>query len=357
MLSSRPTPSARKPNAAAICMAGLSVLVLYTSFDPVPAGEEIRSGTDAAVTAAEFTIQDEVPLPPESLDLSKKVASADQPPAATDTTSSETNPAQDAQLVTEVRPAPVPAATAPLGVVLSDQEAVQFCLFLLENGARYLESIPNYSVTFSKQERINGDLSENQIIDMKVQHTPFFSVYMKWKNGDAGRQLLFSEQYEDHQMVVKLGGLKGRLLPAIKLDPRGDRAMSESRYPVTEAGILGMLRQITTHRRNDLSRGHGVSCRRLPNQTFDDRNCICIEFEYASREHSEIYRKSLILIDARHHIPVMARNYTWAKESDGLTPAQLDEQTLIENYTFTSINFTAELIAEEFSRSNPRYRM
>ena len=133
--------------------------------------------------------------------------------------------------------------------------------------------------------------------------------------------------------------------------------MSESRYPVTEAGILGMLKQISTHRRNDLSRGHGVHCRRLPNQTFDERNCICIEFEYTGKEHSEIYRKSIILIDARHHIPVMARNYTWARESEGLTPAQLDEQTLIENYTFTSINFGAELIAEEFRRDNPKYRM
>lgn len=353
MQSSRPYASARKSNAAAICVAGLSFLVLYTSFDPVPAGEEIRSGTDAALTAVDFSIRDEVPLPPEAAILKDAVPVPADPSATAkvETTVTETSATDAAAPVVAVPVAPV------TGVVLSDQEAVQYCLFLLENGARYLESIPNYAVTFGKQERINGDLSESQIIDMKIQHTPKFSVYMKWKNGDAGRQVLFSEQYDDGQMVVKLGGIKGRLLPALKLDPRGDRAMSESRYPVTEAGILGMLKQITTHRKNDLSRGHGVHCRRLPNQTFDERNCICIEFEYTGKEHSEIYRKSIILIDARHHIPVMARNYTWAREPEGLTPAQLDEQTLIENYTFTSINFGAELIAEEFRRDNPKYRM
>lgn len=353
MPSSRPFASAPKSNAAAVCVAGLSFLVLYTSFDPVPAGEEIRSGTDAALTAVDFSIRDEVPLPAEVPKLKDADPSSADPVAApkVETAGAESLPADSSAPAISV-----PAAPAA-GVVLSDQEAVQYCLFLLENGARYLESIPNYAVTFGKQERINGDLSESQIIDMKVQHSPKFSVYMKWKNGDAGRQVLYSEEYEDGQMVVKLGGIKGRLLPALKLDPRGDRAMSESRYPVTEAGILGMLKQITTHRRNDLNRGHGVHCRRLPNQTFDERNCICIEFEYTGKEHSEIYRKSIILIDARHHIPVMARNYTWAREAEGLTPAQLDEQTLIENYSFTSINFGAELIAEEFRRDNPKYRM
>lgn len=210
---------------------------------------------------------------------------------------------------------------------------------------------------FSKQERINGDLTQNQIIEMKVQHGPTFGIYMKWKNGDTGRQVLYNDSYPDGQMVVKLGGLKGRLLPAIKLDPRGERAMSEARYPVTEAGILGMTRQILAHREADLKRGYGVICRRLPNQQFDERECMCFVFEYESPEISATYRKSIILIDTRNCIPLMARNYTWARDTDGLTPEELDEQTLIENYTFTALNFGAELVAEDFSRDNPRYRM
>jgi hypothetical protein len=51
------------------------------------------------------------------------------------------------------------------------------------------------------------------------------------------------------------------------------------------------------------------------------------------------------------------RSYTWANEADSLTTEQLDAQTLIEDYSFSSINFGAELVAEDFSRDNPRYRM
>ena len=335
-------PSCRGSNTLAIAVCAASMLALYTSFDPVPAGEDLASDQSeaAAEKAASFVIQDEVPVPPDATVV---------PNTALQDHDQVTDAAQSAAVQ--------PSSASENVVILNDNEAIQFTTLLLQDGLNYLQSIDKYSTVFTKQERINGDLTDTQIIEMKVQHSPGFGVYMKWKNGDAGRQVLFNEEYEDSQMVVKLGGLKGRLLPAIKLDPRGDRAMSESRYPVTEAGLMGMLKQIVAHRQEDLNRGHGVKCRRLPNQEFDGRNCMCFVYEYESPEIHPTYRKSLILIDNRHHVPLMARNYTWAVETEGLTAEQLDELTLIENYSFTSINFAAELVAEDFSRENRRYRM
>ena len=50
-------------------------------------------------------------------------------------------------------------------------------------------------------------------------------------------------------------------------------------------------------------------------------------------------------------------NHTWTDEQEGLTAEQLDENTLIENYSFSSLNFGREFVAEDFSRDNPQYRM
>jgi hypothetical protein len=325
--------SSRKPNAMALIVASASIMLLYASFDPVPAGDDIRLGS-VATTAALPAFSSDVPLPPEVRDLPR----AEPVDGEFTQQLSQTNPTAS-------------------GCLLNNDEALQFTLLLLNDGARFLENCASYSVQFSKQERLNGDLTEDQIIDMKVRHEPYFSVYMKWRNGDRGRQVLYSDEYEDGQMVVKLGGFKGRLLPAIKLDPKGARAMSESRYPVTEAGILGMLKQIQKHRQEDIRHGHSVTCRRLPNQVFDQRNCYCFEFVYDSQEHSPVYRRSVILIDTRYHIPLMARNYTWAKDAGDLTAEELDERTLVENYAFTSLNFGSELLAKDFSRDNPKYRM
>jgi hypothetical protein len=51
------------------------------------------------------------------------------------------------------------------------------------------------------------------------------------------------------------------------------------------------------------------------------------------------------------------RNYTWAADTEGLSELELDELTLIEDYSFTGLNFQQRLVAEEFSRENPLYRM
>jgi hypothetical protein len=202
-------------------VSAISLGVIFCSFDPVPAGEEI--------SRLEIS-SDNVPLPPGVID------SAESAEPQTTTVSEE----------------PGTPATKPGGMILNNDDALKFSLLMMQDGQRFIENVDAYSVVFNKQERIQGDLSETQTIDMKVRHSPSFGIYMKWKNGDTGRQLLYNEDYEDKKMCVKLGGFKGRLLPAIKLEPTSPEAMAQARYPVTEAGILGMLKLLVFHRQNDL---------------------------------------------------------------------------------------------------------
>ena len=330
--------SSRRSNCLAICISVLGVGVLYSSFDPVPAGENTSTRT-VSTLAESFSKLQLPPLPPESQAISTLDTEDSAGHSSSDTTVENTAP------------------TAVQACLLNDQEAIEFSMLLLQDGARFLKNIDTYTAQFHKEERINGDMTEMQSVDIKVQHSPHFAVYMKWRNGDKGRQVLYSNEYEDGNMVVKLGGLKGRLLPAIKLNPLGSQAMAESRHPITEAGILGMLDKIIEYRQQDLKHGHGVRCMRLPNQEFDQRDCYCFVFEYESPEFSSEYRKSELLIDTRYHIPLMARNYTWATDAEDLSASELDELTMIENYSFSQIDFSKELVAIEFSRDNPKYRM
>lgn len=330
--------SSHRPNIMAVCVTVLGIGLLYSSFDPVPAGENTAAlGSDrVSQSGIEFELP---PMPPE----------AQQIAASEDSGEPSSGSENNEQAVAVSQP--------QIGCVLNDQETIKFALLLLKDGARYLKGIDNYTAAFHKEERVNGDMTEAQTIDLKIQHAPHFAVYMKWRNGDKGRQVLYSDEYEDGNMVVKLGGLKGRFLPAIKLNPLGSQAMSESRHPITEAGVLGMVKKMINHREMDLKHGHGVRCTRMPNQEFDQRDCYCFVFEYESPEFSEVYRKSVMLLDARHHIPLLARNYTWAADPEGMSAEELDQLTLIENYSFTELDFAREMVAQDFSRDNPRYRM
>jgi hypothetical protein len=327
-----PIQSSGKSNVLALCVSAASLCVIFGSFDPVPAGEDLVSSRSPSA------VEDSVPLPDDARVMPSAALHASPIAESTSTSQSADQPAHG-------------------GILLNNSEALKFSLLLMQDGLSFMKNVDTYSAVFNKRERIQGDLGDVQTIELKVRHEPAFSVYMKWKTGDTGRQLLYNEEYEDKKMVVKLGGFKGRLLPAIKLQPTSPEAMSQARYPVTEAGVLGMLKLLVFHRQNDLNHGQGVICRRLPNAVCDERECYCFLYEYQSPEFNQTYRKSMLMLDSRYHIPLRLINHTWTESADGLTAAELDEQTLIEDYSFSRIDFGRELVVEDFSRNNPAYRM
>ncbi len=329
MPRNRNVQSPGKRNFLALCASAFSIGAICCNFDPVPAGDDIQVARAApSITAIDSSLN--VPLPP----------------------GTQSNASTNTNALPELS-----ESRSTGSGELSNADAIKFSLLLLKDGGRFIENIDNYRVSFNKRERIGGDIRDLEIMELKVRHTPTFSIYMKWKNGDTGRQVLYNEEYDDRMMVVKLGGLKGRILPALKLNPLGSEAKAGARYPVTEAGIGGMIRQMIMHRENDLRHGQGVECVRLSNQVFDERECYCFKYEYSDPEFNELYRKSVVLMDTRYHVPLKVTNYTWTDNAEGMTADELDEMTLIEDYAFRQLDLGAKLVAEDFSRENPSYRM
>ncbi|MFM7057178.1 MAG: DUF1571 domain-containing protein [Planctomycetota bacterium] len=329
-------PPAGFRNAVAALLTATSALVIFSCFDPVPAGEDLAlAAPTAGAPAAEAGSETDVPVPPEARHLTTPSTAA---------ATREIAPQIDAE--------PPLTFTGDIG-----DEHRTFFLLMLQDGARFLSNTREYSAVFHKQERLQGDLTEVQQIDMKVRHTPHFSVYMKWKNGDAGRQALYSDAYDDGKVSVKLGGFKGRLIPAIRLNPRGDEAMAEARHPITEAGLLFLTRRLIADRRGELEKNLQVKCARLANTTVDERSCYQFQFDYPNAGANPEYRRSIIAIDSRYHVPLMVQNWTWSSGTDEIPAAELDEQTLVESYSYSGLNFGISYADADFSRDNPKYRM
>lgn len=239
---------------------------------------------------------------------------------------------------------------------LRGRMAILMQILLLEKGLEQVKDVPNYSATFHKKERIGGKLSDDQFMTLKLRHEPF-SVYMKWlKGNDEGQEILYVEGENDNEMLVKVGGVSGRMLPAIKLDPTGSIAMGKARYPITTLGFAEMIEQILEFRRSDLTNIENVKCRMLEGQKFDRRECYCFILEYSSPQHSELFRKSVIYVDNQHSIPICIKNFGWPTESQQeLEAQQLDDETLSEFYSFSNISFDSKLVANDFDKSNENY--
>ncbi len=236
--------------------------------------------------------------------------------------------------------------------------ALRLHIALLELGKHRIENLPDYTATFIKQERVDGDdLQDLQTIQLKLRHKPF-GVYMKWlEGGDIGREVLFAEGQYDEKMQVRLGGNKGKVLPVMKLDPDGSLAMKESRHPITEMGLLQLTELVLQYRKRDYEQKQGMRWEMLPDQKFLDHVCDCWVVEYDTADVEKTYRKSITYIEREMSLPICVKNFGWPTEGMDVTDAAaLDEATFIEYYGYTDIQFKDRLSDNDFDKKNGDYK-
>ncbi len=311
--------SQKRRNLVAILISFAAVSFLYFNFDPTPAGGDFAEAVDLDKVTADIAVPTE--------------GSA----STTGTTSGQ-------------------SANGNQSNLLHGQTALLMNVMLLQRGIKKLESIPDYTGTFYKRERVQGALGDAQVMQIKVRHKPF-GVYMKWLVGDKGRELLYAAGQYDGNILVKLGGAKGVLVPTVKLDPTGSRAMSESRYPITEIGLLNLSKTIIGYRNSDIKEKKNITCKMFDNQPLNDRKCFCFIIEYDNPGISKTYRKSIIFIDKKWSIPICVQNFGWPDGETELTGAELDKDTLIEDYRYSNLHLDQKLADAEFDRSNEKYRL
>lgn len=269
--------------------------------------------------------------------------------------------ARDAAKPSTLLTVPNPSSTERRGeaetLALSEADRVAMLMdvALLEQGRRRLAECADYTCTFFKQERISGELTDGQSIELKLRHRPF-SVYMKWESGDKGREALFVEGIDDNRMTVHPGGWKARFVPALKIDPEGSLAMSEARHPVTMLGLIKLCDEITLRRKSELANRVSVRCRLLENEVVNDRRSYCFVSTYLDRKSSEDYRKSLQYVDKEWLLPICVKNYGWPEARQKFADdAALDEATLVEHYAYSELQFNRQLAAKDFDRANEAY--
>jgi hypothetical protein len=259
---------------------------------------------------------------------------------------------QIARQTNRERPAPPPLPEES-SLHLQGQVALMLEVAMLKEAISKLGDVDNYTCTFDKQERIEGDLSNLQQQFIKIRHQPF-SVYFKVEKGDVGREILYPISPEDGRMIVKLPDFGGRI-PALKLNPNSSRAMAESRYPITMAGIKELTKMTLEVRQHDLKLGNQIHTVLRDDRTFDSRPVYAYEMTYASPKANKTYRKCVLYIDKQLMVPVYVKNHTWADAVKGSDLNNLDDTTLIEYYSFRGIKLNAGLHTMDFDPANKDY--
>ena len=241
---------------------------------------------------------------------------------------------------------------------LHGRMALECDLKLLHEGLRLLGNTSDYTGTFYKHERINGVLDHGSLIQVKSRHEPL-SLYLKWLQGDTGRELLFVEGQHDDEMLVRLGGIRGRLLPVLKIDPDGEQAREKIRHHVSHVSLLKMTRRVVEFRKQDLNRLPGMTCELIVKPAGDESGRLLCKTEYESPSVCAEYRKTIHLLDPGTLLPVTIKTYGWpeGKADRNLTAEELDEATLLEHYSYSDLRFNRQLADKDFDRNNPDYNL
>ena len=238
------------------------------------------------------------------------------------TTDSAVKPAS-AQLVTEaVKPAD------PLAAMLSEARTAH-------------AKLRDYSGTYTRQERIAGVLSAEQVGECKMRVSPV-GVYVRFVRPEAiaGMEVAYTGAGRNAKVQYRPAGVAGRK-GFLKMNTDDVKFLADNRHPATEWGMGPMLDLIATTTAREKSMNNPVEVFTSDYQ-FAGHNVTKYDI-FTRRPHASRYAaKMVVFIDKETKLPVRFESYDDPKTAGALTG------DLLEAYSFTDLKFNTGLGENSF---------
>jgi len=261
-------------------------------------------------------------------------------------------------------PAPAAALTDPVPVGAADEgkagssapkvaaattEASEHPLMpairIAQDSLTKLQAIDDYETTLLKRERVNGRLVEHTL-HMKLREKPF-SVYLKFGEPCAGREILFVDGQNGGKMLAHEGSGLRALVGTISLDPQGAEVMNENRYPITMIGMRKMLETVTEQWKQESIYGE-IDVKFYPHAKLHGHSCKVIESSHPRPRRQFKFHKTRLYIDDETGLPIRVEQYGFPITAGSKPP-------LDELYEYGNLRTNAGLTDLDFDRRNPDY--
>jgi hypothetical protein len=219
------------------------------------------------------------------------------------------------------------------------------------------QNVVDYSAILIKRELIDGALTEHEYMGVKVRNrklvngavaTPF-SVYLAFLKPASvkGREVIYVENQNNGHVVAHEGGMKGRFLPTVTLDPTGMLAMRGQRYPITDIGLENLVIKLIEKGERDRQRGE-CDVQFQQGAKVGDSVCTVLSVTHPVARPYFDFHIAQIFIDNELNMPVRYCAYTWPQEAGG-------EPVLLEEYTYTRVKTNIGLTDADFDQNNSKY--
>lgn len=215
-------------------------------------------------------------------------------------------------------------------------------------GMKDLDDIEDYSAVMVKRERIDGKLKEPEYAFVKVRHRPL-SVYMHFLEPTSlrGQEAIWIEGRNDGKMWAHPPGLRNKIIGTVSLDPTSHFAMQGNRYPITEIGVLNLVRRLIEVAEQDIQYGE-CEVKFFEGAKINNRECTCIQVVHPVPRRNFRFHMARIYVDTEHNLPIRYESYDWPRNPGEQPP-------LLEEYTYLNLKLNNGFTDEDFSISNPNY--
>lgn len=252
---------------------------------------------------------------------------------------------------TRVIPSSVPACALAFGTLVAraeeptavasgevDPATIRQYVFEMEKA---YERVNDYTTTFHKQERVDGELLPVEQIELKFRKP--FSVYMRW-TGEVNqtREVIYVEGWNNNKLRAHKGSFPDM---TVNLRPDSGMAMQGNRHKITEAhfghsiGVIARDARLAESRPQDRVRYVDLGERYVygaKSRCFEARSpkTGAISVYYAAR--------AKVCFDLRTKMPT--RIQVWSADGD-----------LLEDYGFENTKINVGLTAVDFDPENADY--
>jgi len=216
-------------------------------------------------------------------------------------------------------------------------------------GLANIEKIRDYTATVVKRERIGGTLGEHEYMFVKVRHKPF-SVYLHYLGppDKRGQEVIYIDGQNNGKMWAHGTGMQKTMFGTISLAPDGMIAMRGQLYPVTELGILNLVRRLIEVGEEDMKYGE-CDVRFIEGAKINGRQCTCIEVMHPVPRRNFLFHRARIFVDEELNVPIRYAAYDWPKQPGEQPP-------VMEEYTYLDLKLNVGLTPADFDTRNPNYQ-
>ncbi|HZN33679.1 MAG TPA: DUF1571 domain-containing protein [Pirellulaceae bacterium] len=221
--------------------------------------------------------------------------------------------------------------------------------------------IVDYTATIVKRERIKGVLGEYEFMQAKIRNRKVvdgkldkpLSVYLKFvKPADiAGREVVWVEGQNNNKLRAHEGGLKGKLLPTVWLDPDSALAMRGQLHPIYDVGIENLVTKLIERGEREKKYGE-CEVTFTPGAKINGRLCTVLRVIHPTQRPHFEFHKAEIFIDDQMKIPLRYAAFYWPVKTG-------EELPVLEEYTYLDVKLglvgSPLLQDADFNSENPSY--